>query len=222
MKRSGGTYCSALLYNKRMEIRIYEDYRDMYPDLKGRELTDRLLSHALADAGMPDLEILRTEKGKPYVQAAGGADGADGFGWSGGLHSPNIYISASHSKNLFACLIGDRPLGIDLQHGRKLDPEKIAGRYFAEEEAELVRRLGAPEFFRLWTRKEAFSKYTGRGLEDVMARISVIDRTDVEFLDFQWERDVYCSCCIQREDQRQRAGDFAGELAGSPAGKEQE
>lgn len=177
-----------------MEIRIYEDYRDMYPDLKGRELTDRLLSYALADAGMPDLEILRTEKGKPYVQSPDAA---------GGPHSPNIYISASHSKNLFACLIGDRPLGIDLQHGRKLDPEKIAGRYFAEEEAELVRRLGAPEFFRLWTRKEAFSKYTGRGLEDVMAGISVLHRTDVEFLDFQWEKDVYCSCCIQRDDRQQ-------------------
>ena len=143
-----------------MEIRIYEDYREMFPDRKGRELTDRLLSHALADAGLPDLEILRTDKGKPYV------------------NSTNIYISASHSKNLFACLIGDRPLGIDLQHGRK---------------------LGAPEFFRLWARKEAFSKYTGRGLEDVMAGISVLNRMDVEFLDFQWEKDVYCSCCIKKE-----------------------
>lgn len=184
---------------KKMEIRIYEDYRDMYPDLKGRELTDRLLSHALAEAGMQDLEILRTEKGKPYVRAADGAGGADGSGEATGNHKANIYISASHSKNLFVCLIGDRPLGIDLQHGRKLNPEKIAGRYFAEEEAELVRRLGAPAFFRLWTRKEAFSKYTGRGLEDVMAGISVLNRTDVEFLDFQWEKDVYCSCCIKKE-----------------------
>ena len=172
--------CSAL-FRIKMEIRIYEDYREMFPDRKGRELTDRLLSHALADAGLPDLEILRTDKGKPYV------------------NSTNIYISASHSKNLFACLIGARPLGIDLQHGRKLDPDKIAGRYFAEEEAELVRKLGAPEFFRLWARKEAFSKYTGRGLEDVMAGISVLNRMDVEFLDFQWEKDVYCSCCIKKE-----------------------
>ena len=198
MKRSGGTYCSAL-FRIKMEIRIYEDYREMYPDLNGRELTDRLLSHALADAGMPDLEILRTDKGKPYVQVADSADGADDSARPGGSHNPDIYISASHSKNIFACLIGDRPLGIDLQHGRKLDPAKIAGRYFAEEEAELVRRLGAPEFFRLWTRKEAFSKYTGRGLEDVMAGISVLNRTDVEFLDFQWEKDVYCSCCIKKE-----------------------
>ena len=51
-----------------MEIRIYEDYRDMYPELKGRELTERLLYHALAEAGMPDLKIMRTEKGKPYVK----------------------------------------------------------------------------------------------------------------------------------------------------------
>ena len=176
-----------------MEIRIYEDYRDMYPESKGRELTERLLYHALADAGMPDLKIMRTEKGKPYVQSAEEQDQA------GRTKRPNIYISASHSKNLFACLIGDRPLGIDLQHGRKMDPAKISARYFAEEEAELVRKLGAAAFFRLWTRKEAYSKYTGNGLADVMSGISVLDRNDVEFLDFQWEKDVYCSCCVKKE-----------------------
>ena len=76
---------------------------------------------------------------------------------------------------------------------------KISARYFAEEEAELVRKLGAAAFFRLWTRKEAYSKYTGNGLADVMRGISVLDRNDVEFLDFQWEKDVYCSCCVKKE-----------------------
>ena len=99
---------------------------------------------------MPDLKIMRTEKGKPYVQSAEEQDQA------GRTKRANIYISASHSKNLFACLIGDRPLGIDLQHGRKMDLAKISARYFAEEEAELVRKLGAAAFFRLWTRKEAY------------------------------------------------------------------
>ena len=141
----------------------------MYPESKGRELTERLLYHALAEAEMPDLKIMRTEKGKPYVQSAAEQDQAD------------------------------RPLGIDLQHGRKMDPAKISARYFAEEEAELVRKLGAAAFFRLWTRKEAYSKYTGNGLADVMRGISVLDRNDVEFLDFQWEKDIYCSCCVKKE-----------------------
>lgn len=162
-----------------MEIILYEDYRDMYPEIKGRELTDLLLSRVLAETGAPQMQILRTEKGKPYVPEETG-----------------IFLSASHSENLFVCLIGDRPLGIDLQHERRIDPEKIAARYFTEEEVELVRRQGKPAFFRLWTRKEAFSKYTGNGLADVMAKISVLDRSDVEFLDFQWEKGVYCSCCI--------------------------
>ncbi len=167
-----------------MEIKIYEDYKEIYPGLSGRKLTDRLLSHALKEAGMPDVKISRTEKGKPYIAAC---------------EEEDIYISASHSKNLFACLIGQRPLGIDLQHARKLDHNKIADRYFAKEETQLVRELGAPEFFRIWTRKEAFSKYTGNGIEDVMGHISVLDRDDVEFIDFMWERDVYCSCCIKKE-----------------------
>ena len=61
----------------------------MYPESKGRELTERLLYHALAEAGMPDLKIMRTEKGKPYVQSAAEQDQA------GRPERPNIYISAN-------------------------------------------------------------------------------------------------------------------------------
>lgn len=115
------------------------------------------------------------------------------------LKDPIFIYPQATVKTCLACLIGDRPLGIDLQHGRKMDPAKISARYFAEEEAELVRKLGAAAFFRLWTRKEAYSKYTGNGLADVMRGISVLDRNDVEFLDFQWEKDIYCSCCVKKE-----------------------
>lgn len=163
---------------------MYEAYREIFPELKGRELTDKLLSLALADAGKPGLKILRTEKGKPYVK------------------EPDVFLSVSHSENLFICLIGDRPLGIDLQHGRKMDFEKVADRYFTDEEAAWVKHCGNSAFFRLWTRKEAFSKYTGNGLSDVMAKCPVLDRQDVEFLDFQWEQDLYCSCCIQKDAER--------------------
>ena len=32
-----------------------------------------------------------------------------------------------------------------------------------------------------------------------MRGISVLDRNDVEFLDFQWEKDIYCCCCVKKE-----------------------
>ena len=92
---------------------------------------------------MPDLKIMRTEKGKPYVQSAEEQDETQAE-----LKSPNIYISASHSKNLFACLIGDRPLGIDLQHGRKMDPAKISARYLQKKR---------PNWCESWAQRHSFA-----------------------------------------------------------------
>ena len=109
-----------------------------------------------------------------------------------------IYPQATAKACLPVSSETDR-LGSICSMGEKWILQRSRARYFAEEEAELVRKLGAAAFFRLWTRKEAHSKYTGNGLADVMRGISVLDRNDVEFLDFQWEKDIYCSCCVKKE-----------------------
>ena len=72
--------------------------------------------------------------------------------------------------------------------------EKISRRYFTAREQRFVQEAGADGFFRLWARKEAYSKYTGLGLEEIMKGTEVLGRDDVEFFDFQLEKGIYCSC----------------------------
>jgi 4'-phosphopantetheinyl transferase len=60
-------------------------------------------------------------------------------------------------------------VGIDIEERRTIDDaDKLAERYFAPSEADLIRSLAEPErshvFLRSWTRKEALMKADGRGM----------------------------------------------------------
>jgi 4'-phosphopantetheinyl transferase len=91
-----------------------------------------------------------------------GKPGLDGFA--------RLEFNVSHAHDLVALAFTlGRKVGIDLERvDRAVDALKLAERFFTAEEAAALRALDGPrrsaEFFRCWTRKEAFVKAHGRGL----------------------------------------------------------
>ncbi len=82
------------------------------------------------------------------------------------------YFSLSHSGEYVLLALSETEVGADLQETRSQDYRKMAERFFSPGEAGLLQRE-APEnraavFFRLWTRKEAFGKCQGSGLNGVL------------------------------------------------------
>ncbi len=147
-----------------MKIKVYiiEDYKnylskkyqDKYGDSKltGKALTDELVAMCL---GVDSALIQREEGGKPYIIS--------------GEH-----FSVSHSDNVMAIAKADFNIGIDIQFTRDLDVLKLARRYFSQDELEMVR--DNPEtFYELWTAKEAYCKFTGRGLAEILEKKSIVD-----------------------------------------------
>lgn len=183
------------LFTRMMELYVIENYRESYPQRKGSHLTDALISDCLLEAGFGDMEILRTDKGKPYVKSKKDI-------WESSAEKQEIHISVTHSGVYFACAVADCPVGVDLQERRRANVEGISRRYFSEREQEYVKTFGEKGFFTIWTRKEAYSKLTGLGLEELMKGTEVLDRKDVDFFDFQLEDGVYCSCCIMKGQNR--------------------
>ncbi|MBR2674224.1 MAG: 4'-phosphopantetheinyl transferase superfamily protein [Mogibacterium sp.] len=105
--------------------------------------------------GMQDLHDHHNHNslgGKPYIE------GFDKF-------------SISHSEGSWAVLIDRRECGLDIQHERICDFAAISRRFFHEEDAAVVsgefsengisKAEARAEFFRIWTKREAFIKAIG-------------------------------------------------------------
>ena len=176
-----------------MELYVIYDYKSRYPALSGHDLTDALIRDCL---GREDIVIERTEKGKPFIT------GPDNGG---------CFISVSHSEGTFALLVSDGNVGLDIQYPRKVDAGRIAARCFPEAEAAAVAvdRTGEM-FYELWTCKEAYSKYTGIGLEQIMKKEAVSEPEDVRFLSFKLEDGCFCSICM--EDTAEEGGQKPDEI----------
>ncbi|OPC81642.1 4-phosphopantetheinyl transferase [Embleya scabrispora] len=98
------------------------------------------------------LRFTRGRWGKPAVEGAG------------------LHFSLSHSGGIALLALASRPVGVDVELARPdLDAERLARRFFGDEERELVARDGNGAFTRLWTRKEACVKAVGGRLTESMA-----------------------------------------------------
>lgn len=114
----------------------------------------RLILGAHLDRSPAELRFTRNAYGKPRV------DGAD------------VEFSATSSGELGAVAVATVPVGIDVERidPRPDDPD-VARRLFAAEE---IAALADPaDFFRCWSRKEAYVKAVGQGLSFPLASFAV-------------------------------------------------
>lgn len=97
---------------------------------------------------------------------------------------PDIHFNISHCATAIACAVSDRPVGIDVEStDRKISPHLVEYVMNKEErEAILNDRL---DFFRIWTRKEAFVKLHGTGLQGHLH--DILAAADPESIEFHTE-----------------------------------
>jgi len=131
--------------------------RDRNRYIASRGILRELLATCL-DKNPRDLEFVYGPTGKPSLRDSD-------------QPTPRLQFNVSHSHGLAVFAIArDRNLGIDVEFIRPgFEGERIAERYFSAREVEELRRLPAEErtegFFNCWTRKEAYIKADGNGLQ---------------------------------------------------------
>lgn len=106
--------------------------------------------------GLDTFETAADPNGKPYV-----------------IGAPDFHFNLSHAGKWVVIAYADTPVGIDVE---QIDARKaissIAGRFYAPDERDYV--LGNPErFFEIWTAKESYIKYVGKGLQMGLGSFSV-------------------------------------------------
>ncbi len=95
----------------------------------------------------------------------------------------NCYVSISHSGDYVAvCRNDSTPVGIDIEKMTERDFSKIANRFFCGKELEkFTKNPTAEMFYEIWTRKEAYSKIIGTGVQEVVKGFDVYSLANYEF-----------------------------------------
>ncbi|MBE6679177.1 MAG: 4'-phosphopantetheinyl transferase superfamily protein [Ruminococcaceae bacterium] len=137
-------------------LKLYKsDILDGESDHDASQRLIRLCAKELCAVDAP--VVLKGESGKPYFADL------------------PIKFSASHSGGRVILAVSDREIGADIQ---KVNPRsvRVAKRFFTERECEYVGD-NCERFFEIWTKKEAYAKWHGKGLAATME----VDVTKLEF-----------------------------------------
>lgn len=127
-------------------------YTNAFGNKKGE--SHKLLEKAIAmhtgiDAAKLVEGMTYGEKGKPFIE------GCDHF-------------SISHSENMWGVLFDTYPCGMDVQHHKVVDYDKIANRWYHPDEVAYLKTIEedkkAEAFYKIWTRREALVKSVGESI----------------------------------------------------------
>lgn len=116
------------------------------------------------DAFLENISVLpKDADGRYVIDYAYGPQGKPYF-----KDYPGICFNLSHSGNLVVLALADTEVGIDVQEHRGYN-EKIARRFYHEKEIKMLEAVSDPIereklFYRIWTCKEGYIKYTGKGM----------------------------------------------------------
>ena len=115
---------------------------------------------------------------------------------------PGVHFNLSHCNRATVCMLGHAPVGIDIQELRPVK-EEFSARICSERELERIAASPNPqrEFTRIWTEKEAISKYTGEGIFRDVRCVSADAAPDQSMVaTTQPLPDVFVTACARIED----------------------
>lgn len=138
-------------------------------------LSDMLLREMLKENfSIVNPEFAKHENGKPYLK-------------NGGAH-----FNISHSKDYFACAVDSKPIGIDIE-AKKLIRSHLLRRVCTEDELifitgqsklpttkDFLSEEESLKFLQVWTAKEAYIKYTGKGLSTELTSFSTTENAKLK------------------------------------------
>ncbi len=105
---------------------------------------------------IPDLTVTRPQYGKPCLR-----------------HAPEIQFSVTHSGEYWMCAVSLQKVGLDLQAAQRAQTQKIARRFFHPREAGYLQEHPG-DFFKVWSAKESYVKFTGQGIDSSFSDFSVV------------------------------------------------
>jgi len=174
---NNGQYRQLLSYvpeNHRQRIERFcfeaDKKRTLYGNVMSRYLVGKKLNQR-----RECIEFNYNSFGKPYIK-----------------EFPSIQFNISHSGAWVVCAIGNQEVGVDIEEIKPTDM-KIAQRFFTQNECRTITSVEEEKrlkmFYLIWTMKESYIKYIGKGLSIQLDSFEVV-KTAEGFSIVGSERDV--------------------------------
>ncbi len=157
--------------HERERAAMFYDDADSRRYIAAHAMQRRILS-AYTGIGPEKVRYTHGTYGKPMLDVPGG----------------RLCFNLSHSGSMAAIALAESmEIGIDIEQMRSgLSPEELAGS-LSKDEMEALRKDGSPAaFYRLWTRKEAYLKATGEGLNGPLDSVPAFGLHEREFRNGQY------------------------------------
>lgn len=128
-------------------------------------------------------EISFTEYGKPYFPKL-----------------PNKHFNLSHSGSYCICTFAESEIGIDIEEIKDIDFLKIVNRFFSDKEKKFIFAhsniyIQRRRFFEIWTKKEAYIKYIGKGFHVPLRSFDVLSSAIDSKLQYFCKENYIVSVC---------------------------
>lgn len=143
-----------LIYNslsatRKAHIDRMKQPKDRENSLLATSLTDRLLK----ERGIKNAVLENDSNGRPFLKES------------------NLFISISHCEKAVVCVLSEKPVGIDIEKQKPVNPSLIDYVCTSEEKAYINedKELSQIRFFEIWTAKEAYFKKCGVGLKNMLS-----------------------------------------------------
>lgn len=154
----------------------------LYSDLLVRILACQIL-HLNNDC----IEFEQNDFGKPYIKGA-----------------RDFHYNISHTRNAIAVAISDTPIGIDIEKITNAEL-KIVNRFFTAKEQIYINKNKKETnklFYQIWTKKEAYIKFIGKGLAVQLDSFDVLENKISRHISTFELDDYIISVCCERLDQK--------------------
>lgn len=174
---------------KQMKIQKYKRKPDQYSALIGDIIIRYLITTNFSKENK-DIKYKYNEYGKPYVDELN-----------------HFHFNISHSESWVVGAIHEEEVGIDVEKVRPIDTTMIKN-IFTEEEFNYLNSLNVEQqldvFYELWTIKESFVKWIGKGLTIPLNSFVINKNTifyddmlsnEVYYKKFTIGKDYKLSCC---------------------------
>lgn len=121
----------------------------------------RYLACSLMHVKNSDLIFKKNKYGKPYIEG-----------------TMDFHYNISHTRNAIAVGISRKPIGIDVEKIKDYESE-ISKQFFSKNELQYIMYKEeniSRRFYEIWTKKEAYIKWVGKGLYIPLATFDVLSK----------------------------------------------